>query len=1507
MSKPAKNLAQSNTFFTVAKTAKNLGISPSTLRRFEEQGKIVSSRDKNNARLYSKEEFLKLQKTLLKEREIKEKSKIKKKAFKAGLVPQAYNPIFIPTSSTPRVRPRAVYANALSKTRWVVAGVVLTSLVIAGLGGYALNLKSRDNAIKKMGRGLESTGKVAGEKVIADNSTEETFAVDPSIIKITQGLNQNPSLLEVLIESKFWQDVEARKKLTLEDLLVYENAQIDGSLKVAKDIVAGNDITARGGLTVDEDTLIGYDNTKKITINSRVNSNIIPYSTTTYNLGSSSLRWNQAWGKDADFSGSLVVGGTMTPTGQILLSDGTYSAPSLAFASDTNSGLYRISADKIGLITGGLATQGLTIDSAGHVGVGTTAPVQKLHVEGQCITGDSLLAIAKTQISNIKSQNQNSNLKTEEIEYKQIKDVKAGDKVLSLNEETGEIEPHQIKGLLDMGVKPVFKLTTESGKEIRTTGNHPYLVKSSAELLARFLGTFDQSGQNQQDKPQTDNSQNEIKSHQITHNLFLSINNDNDQKNKVTTIPDSNIIGFRLSRKNGTTTETIDTWASSAQIEANLSSWEFVNNGAFFKTNKNISPIKNYPNIFSSQLLNTYWTKVIYLSPGDEIAVVGDKGDTSDGGALTSDDSSEVGEFGDIKFEKIVSIEYVGEEQVYDIEVENTHNFIANGIVAHNTYVSGNVGVGTTNPGVKLDVVGAITSSTTITGATLTDGTASLSSGTLDLGTNTITDKNLTGNWLASGYLGIGATNPTYKLNVDGNTNLTTGNAYYINGASVLNATTLGSGVLASSLTSTGALTGGSIASGFGTIATANTISTSSNISTTGSGAITSAGLLTGSAGVTITGGTANINATGTSATNIGNSTGILTIASGGASGWTNTSGNLTLATLTSGNILLSSVGNVGVGTTNPLAKLHVIGECVVGDTLLPIKRKKKKRKDGDDDDEDDPEFEDLLIPIRDVLPGDLVASLDEQTGKIVYREIKKLLNKGFQKVVKITTVGGRSIETTLNHPYLTKTKNQWLKVSQLKPGMKIAVPEIHSLKRTFAFIDASNLMYAASRVGWKMDYEKLASYLHYRFGATRLLFYGGVDRTNKKQLGFYKKLKEFGYELNLIDVKKFGDGRKKADVDSRLTVEAMKYANDYDEALFITGDGDYLWLFKHLKQTKRIKLLSFKHNTARELKKLFGAEFADLDRLEKKLSLANKKATDAIVGSAAGIMKKVYTKGTDLSRGGIEFVEITAIEETGRKEVFDIEVEGTHNFVGNDIIAHNTYLKGADQLNTSFSLRTGDSAGADKFVVTNAGNVGIGTTNPLYALDVSGTTRTTTLLTPYSHTITVAKSGADYTTIANAITSFGSSCTAANACVIKIMPGTYDEDVTLPDYISLEGSGFRNTIIDGRVTLASGSMVKDVWIWPTGTETIAVVANPSSDVSYMEGVYIGINNSLDDSTFLIKFIGSTDFRVYNSFLYGRNASSGASAKSYIAKSESATGDVEIQQSHIKSSCPSNS
>jgi len=45
-----------------------------------------------------------------------------------------------------------------------------------------------------------------------------------------------------------------------------------------------------------------------------------------------------------------------------------------------------------------------------------------------------------------------------------------------------------------------------------------------------------------------------------------------------------------------------------------------------------------------------------------------------------------INSFSGILWDPIASIEYLGEEQVYDVEIEGAHNFIGNGIFAHNTY-----------------------------------------------------------------------------------------------------------------------------------------------------------------------------------------------------------------------------------------------------------------------------------------------------------------------------------------------------------------------------------------------------------------------------------------------------------------------------------------------------------------------------------------------------------------------------------------------------------------------------------------------------------------------------------------------------------------------------------------------------------------------------------------------------------------------------------------------------
>jgi hypothetical protein len=145
-----------------------------------------------------------------------------------------------------------------------------------------------------------------------------------------------------------------------------------------------------------------------------------------------------------------------------------------------------------------------------------------------------------------------------------------------------------------------------------------------------------------------------------------------------------------------------------------------------------------------------------------------------------------------------------------------------------------------------------------------------------------------------------------------------------VNAAADISGTTLASNVVTSSLTTVGALASGSIASGFGSIATASTISTSNNISTTGTGTITSAGLLTASNGFTVTTGNvslANGNITGASplsfdgATTDANKTVIAVTDPTAARTITLPNASGTVAVSATGPITLSAAGDIGCAT----------------------------------------------------------------------------------------------------------------------------------------------------------------------------------------------------------------------------------------------------------------------------------------------------------------------------------------------------------------------------------------------------------------------------------------------------------------------------------------------------------------------------------------------------------------------------------------------------------------
>lgn len=156
---------------------------------------------------------------------------------------------------------------------------------------------------------------------------------------------------------------------------------------------------------------------------------------------------------------------------------------------------------------------------------------------------------------------------------------------------------------------------------------------------------------------------------------------------------------------------------------------------------------------------------------------------------------------------------------------------------------------------------------------------------------------------------------------------------------------------------------------------------------------------------------------------------------------------------------------------------------------------------------------------------------------------------------------------------------------------------------KTYAFIDASNIIYGTRDEGWKVDFKKLYKYLTQRYNCKTIYYFAGVEKNNEKQKFFYKKLKRFGYDLILKEVKIYQqiDGGKirKANCDVDLTFYAMRDKEEFERGIFLTGDGDFFVLLDYLhKAKKEVIVIANVKRTAKELKTLKGIQFNNLSVL---------------------------------------------------------------------------------------------------------------------------------------------------------------------------------------------------------------------------------------------------------------------------------------------------------------------
>jgi uncharacterized LabA/DUF88 family protein len=136
-----------------------------------------------------------------------------------------------------------------------------------------------------------------------------------------------------------------------------------------------------------------------------------------------------------------------------------------------------------------------------------------------------------------------------------------------------------------------------------------------------------------------------------------------------------------------------------------------------------------------------------------------------------------------------------------------------------------------------------------------------------------------------------------------------------------------------------------------------------------------------------------------------------------------------------------------------------------------------------------------------------------------------------------------------------------------------------------YAFIDSQNLnlgvLYDVKKRGKivyrgkELNFKKFRDYLRTRYGVQNAyLFIGNVP----KNQNLYLALQNYGYRLVMKDAVAYWDKQKKkyeikGNVDTDIVLySAAKLFNEYDEAVFVSGDGDFLSTYDYIASKGKLK-----------------------------------------------------------------------------------------------------------------------------------------------------------------------------------------------------------------------------------------------------------------------------------------------------------------------------------------------
>ena len=175
-------------------------------------------------------------------------------------------------------------------------------------------------------------------------------------------------------------------------------------------------------------------------------------------------------------------------------------------------------------------------------------------------------------------------------------------------------------------------------------------------------------------------------------------------------------------------------------------------------------------------------------------------------------------------------------------------------------------------------------------------------------------------------------------------------------------------------------------------------------------------------------------------------------------------------------------------------------------------------------------------------------------------------------------------------------------------------------LPNTYAFIDSQNLNLGTQRMGWKVDWRKFRKFLRDKYGVTHAYMFIGYMSDNES---LYEYMHELGFLVVLkptVDVSPKtpageGDDNKehekpqiKGNVDAELVLHAMMELPRYEQAIIVSGDGDFFSLAEYLEEQGKLAQILTPNWQYSSLLKPFEKKITRLDQKRRQLAYHDRK-----------------------------------------------------------------------------------------------------------------------------------------------------------------------------------------------------------------------------------------------------------------------------------------------------------